>query len=106
MRHHFSWSHTHMPSFLFLPSFLPPSLPPSQGAAQGSTGEQFKRTTELQVGQPFPCCLSRQVGREGGKEDEVFDSGDGEAAVSVLVVSCFTHPFLPFLPPSLPPSCL
>jgi len=50
-------------TFLSLSPFLAPSLPSPQGAAQGSTGEQFKRTTELQVGQPFPCCLSRQVGR-------------------------------------------
>ena len=33
-----------------------------QGSAHGSTGEQFKRTTELVVAHPFPYCTSRQVG--------------------------------------------
>lgn len=32
-----------------------------QGGAHGSTAEQFKRTTELEVENPFPCCTSRQV---------------------------------------------
>jgi hypothetical protein len=82
-----------------------------QGTAQGSTGEQFKRTTELQVASPFPSCLTRQVSVSGWWLWCV-ERGGGMCVCFVFWVSvCLSPAYVPrtvqFVrcsPPSPPPA--